>query len=232
MAEPARPKRKDQKARIQISRVHLTRPYARRGLHSLGLRSDRDCYLYVPREYDSHNAPLIMLLHGAGGDGLRTLPILQDLADARGFFILAPTAQGATWDFLIEDFGADVTMIERALNEICSIFTFDQTRFAIGGFSDGASYALTLGLTNGDLFSHIIAYSPGFMLPPSREGHPKIFVSHGTKDSVLPIHACSHRIVPNLERSGYPVLFDEFDGPHTVPRTTAEKSVQWFLKRI
>lgn len=35
------------------------------------------------------------------------------------------------------------------------------------GFSDGASYALSLGQPNADVFSHIIAFSPGFMRAPS-----------------------------------------------------------------
>jgi phospholipase/carboxylesterase len=34
---------------------------------------------------------------------------------------------------------------------------------ALGGFSDGASYALSLDLTNGDLFASLIAFSPGFI---------------------------------------------------------------------
>jgi phospholipase/carboxylesterase len=64
------------------------------------------------------------------------------------------------------------------------------------GFSDGASYALSLGLTNGDLFRHVIAFSPGFMAPAARRGEPPVFVSHITRDGVLPIGVTSHRIVP------------------------------------
>ncbi len=37
------------------------------------------------------------------------------------------------------------------------------------GFSDGASYALSLGVPNGDLFTHIVAFSPGFMRLPDQE---------------------------------------------------------------
>ena len=58
----------------------------------------------------------------------------------------------------------------------------------------GASYALSVGLTNGDLFSDILAFSPGFMAPAVRHGAPNIFISHGTQDTVLPIDRCSRRI--------------------------------------
>jgi phospholipase/carboxylesterase len=81
-------------------------------------------------------------------------------------------------------------------------------RLAIGGFSDGASYALSLGISNGDLFTHVLAFSPGFMAPAGRTGSPHIFVSHG----VLPIDRCSRKIVPDLERGGCNVLYWEFDG--------------------
>jgi phospholipase/carboxylesterase len=50
-----------------------------------------------------------------------------------------------------------------------------------------------------------------------RVGAPRFFVSHGTRDGVLPIERCSRRIVPQLERMGYGVTYREFDGGHTVP---------------
>ena len=102
-------------------------------------------------------------------------------------------------------------------------------RRAVVGFSDGASYALSLGPTNGDLFTRVIAFSPGFASPGARRGMPPVFVSHGTRDGVLPIERCSRRIVPRLEREGYEVCYREFDGPHTVPRSIAHEALGWFV---
>ena len=93
---------------------------------------------------------------------------------------------------------------------------FDAKRVGIGGFSDGASYALSLGLANGDLFSRIFAFSPGFIREATPVGKPVIDVFHGTRDRILPIDATSRRIVPRLRRQGYDVTYVEFDGPHTV----------------
>ena len=92
----------------------------------------------------------------------------------------------------------------------------DAKRVGIGGFSDGASYALSLGLANGDLFSRIFAFSPGFIREATPVGKPVIDVFHGTRDRILPIDATSRRIVPRLRRQGYDVTYVEFDGPHTV----------------
>lgn len=93
----------------------------------------------------------------------------------------------------------------------------DAARLAIGGFSDGASYALSLGLANGDLFRWILAFSPGFVAPPDMIGQPRIYIAHGTTDGVLPIDPCSRRLVPRLRRAGYSVCYDEFEGGHVVP---------------
>jgi predicted esterase len=99
---------------------------------------------------------------------------------------------------------------------------------AMGGYSDGASYALSLGIANGDLFTHVLAFSPGFMAPPAQVGSPRIFVSHGTHDRWLPIQRCSRRIVPQLERAGYEVRYQEFSGGHVVPPEIEHEATVWF----
>ena len=43
------------------------------------------------------------------------------------------------------------------------------------------------GLTNGDLFSKIIAFSPGGLFSPAATGQPAVFLSGGTSDSLFPI---------------------------------------------
>ena len=64
----------------------------------------------------------------------------------------------------------DVTFIDRALTRTFRRYAIDPTRVAIEGFSDGASESLSLGLTNGDLFTHVIAFSPGVLMPEERRG--------------------------------------------------------------
>ena len=91
----------------------------------------------------------------------------------------------------------------------------------------GASYALSLGLANGDLFTHVLAFSPGFVVPGPRVGRPAAYVSHGRDDGVLPIERTTRRIVPWLRESGYPVITREFNGAHTVPPAIAEDAVRW-----
>ena len=105
----------------------------------------------------------------------------------------------------------------------------DPQRIALAGFSDGATYSLSMGVANGDLFNELIAFSPGYFAPPGTRGTPRVFVAHGTSDPVLSFAYTRDHIVPTFERAGYDVRFVEFDGGHTVTRAVAEEAMQWFV---
>jgi phospholipase/carboxylesterase len=199
------------------------------GHHVLHLGQPRDGLLAVPARYHpSHPAPLALMLHGAGASAAQGLALLQPWAEAAGVLVLAPDARGVTWDVILSAYGPDVVFIERALAQTFQQYAIDPTHVAIGGFSDGASYALSLGLTNGDLFTHVSAFSPGFLAPTRQRGRPQLFVAHGTRDAVLPIDRCSRQIVRQVRQAGYAVQYHEFDGPHTLPPVIAQEAVAWF----
>ena len=192
--------------------------------------SDRDGVLYVPPGYrPGRPTPLVLSLHGAGGSGRRGLRRLRPLADELGLLVLAPDSRESTWDVVRTGFGPDVEFLDRALDLVFARYTIDTGRVAVEGFSDGASYALSLGLLNGDLFSNVIAFSPGFVLAEDRRGRPRCFVSHGVRDTILPIDRCSRRIVPELRHRRYHVHYQEFDGGHEVPAEIAREAVDWLL---
>jgi phospholipase/carboxylesterase len=211
-------------------------PAAPKGLMPLGIGPRRDGHLYIPKAYRADRAaPMIVLLHGAGGNSEHGLAPLINFAEEAGMILLAPDSRAPTWDLIMGKsdgaLGPDVTFIDQALEQVFEQYAVDPNQLAIGGFSDGASYALSLGLANGELFQDIIAFSPGFMTPPSQMGAPRIFVSHGIQDSVLPIASCSRRIVPALKKAGYDVTYIEFEGAHTVPLEIAHQAKDWFLAR-
>jgi phospholipase/carboxylesterase len=201
------------------------------GLRPLELGAARDGYLYVPPTCSAgHPAPLAVLLHGAGEDARDGLALLRSQADGAGLILLAPSSREYTWDIITgRSYGPDVEAIDRALEITFSRYAVDPARVALGGYSDGASYALSLGISNGDLFTHLLAFSPGFVVPAGQEGSPRVFVSHGTRDRWLPIDRCSRVIVPRIERAGYEVRYREFEGGHVVPPEIAREAVGWFV---
>jgi phospholipase/carboxylesterase len=205
-----------------------TRGVPTAGLHTLDVEPTRTAFLFVPAAYRADRpAPLVVMLHGAGGNPRRVLNFVTALADSMGVMLLAPQSAGMTWDVIRGRYGLDVAFIERALSRVFAQYAIDTTRLAIGGFSDGATYALSLGITNGDQFTHVIAFSPGFMVPAAQRGEPRLFVSHGTQDQVLSIDACSRQIVRRVRDSGYDVVYREFDGGHTVPPSIAREAFAW-----
>jgi phospholipase/carboxylesterase len=198
----------------------------------LGVGTRRDGLVYVPHSYSNKRpAAMVLMLHGAGSHSGKGIEPFRRLADGSEVILVAPDSRGRTWDVILGGFGADVEFVDRALTAVFDRYAIDPERIGIEGFSDGASYALSLGLTNGDLFSDVIALSPGFAAPGRPRGRPAIFVSHGTEDRVLPINQTSREIVPMLERAGYDITYREFEGGHAHPPEVEEAALDWFLNR-
>lgn len=215
-----------------LSRPHPTyrKEELEPGLHELKLERRRDGVLYIPYGYrPDHPAPLVVLLHGAGGSAGPALAPFRPLADDAGLILLGVDSRRQTWDVIQGGYGPDVEFLDRALNLAFAACAVDPDRIAAQGFSDGASYALSIGISNGDLFTHVIAFSPGFLAPSRQHGTPKIFISHGVRDVVLAIDKTSRRIVPELRDAGYDVVYREYDGPHSVPDAVAKEAMAWFL---
>ncbi|HEX2296787.1 MAG TPA: phospholipase [Actinomycetota bacterium] len=171
----------------------------------------------------------MLTLHGANAGAPKGMKRLLPYAEENGLILLAVASRERTWDVIYGGFGEDVAHVDAALAHVFERYAVDRRRLAVQGFSDGASYALSLGITNGDLFSHVIAFSAGFMSPGEAHGSPRVYTSHGTTDPILPIGSTSRKYVPRLERAGYDVTYTEFEGGHRTPRYVATEAVEWFL---
>jgi phospholipase/carboxylesterase len=208
------------------------------GLQKLALSGGdaRDGWLYVPAK-TRNPAPLILMLHGSLDDGDKILQQIRSFADDIGAIVVAPDSRSYTWEIAKRDvaldpldrFGKDVIYIDRALAYVFERYPIDPKRVAIGGFSDGGTYALSLGLMNGNLFTHVMAFSPGFVRLLSTSGHPSVFLAHGTSDDVLPI-ATSRSMARAIDQAGYEVEFIEFAGKHVVSEEIAKEALtEWFV---
>ena len=113
--------------------------------------------------------------------------------------------------------------LDQAPDRLLETWPVDPDRIAI--FSDGASYALSLGLVSAAAFSDILAFSPGFAAPSRSEDRPRIFIAHGRQDPVLPFERCGDRVAAALAQSGYDVAYKPFGGGHVVPAETVEAAV-------
>jgi phospholipase/carboxylesterase len=189
-------------------------------------------YLVIPDGVDpSTPLPFVVSLHGAGIRADGPLGFLGPYARAEKFFLLVPDSHGATWDGMIGAYGPDIATIDRALHLAFARCRVDPSRVTLEGFSDGASYALGVGLANADLFKRIVAFSPGF-ITPTQVGtvKPRVFVSHGRQDPILSYENTETSIVPLLRSAGCTVEFHPYDGVHSVTADIARAGVDFMTQ--
>ncbi len=185
---------------------------------------DVDAMYYVPSTVDrTKPVPMVVFLHGA----LRTVEFFINAfapgAEEAGVIVLAPFSNNGTWDAIRHNFGPDPFRINAAMQWIFDRWSIDPRRIVMSGFSDGATYSLAIGRANGDFFSRVVAYSPGFIIEVSEFGDPPILITHGRGDQVLTFEVTSELIVPDLIQRGYQVDFRPFDGPHAVLLSAANE---------
>jgi phospholipase/carboxylesterase len=171
--------------------------------------------LYVPTNYTPTTQwPLAVLLHGNGASGEGMLLDFDTFAEEAGVVVVTPNSRGQTWDRILAtegEYGPDVVHIDAVLKWAFDHIAVDPVRVSLGGFSDGATYAVLIGLKNGDLITRVAGLTPCVDVPGDRVGMPALFISHGIHDQVLPIDDCSRFTVPRLRDRGYSVEFVEYD---------------------
>jgi len=196
----------------------------------LKLDNLRDGMLYVPKGYTKdHALPLLVWLHGAGGSG-NVSASLSALADEFGFIVLAPDSRDWTWGSILGNWEPDLEFLQLAMRHAQQRCAIDRERIWLGGFSDGASFSLSLGISYGNVFRRVYAGAPGLMQPIEANGKPPIFISHGRSDPTMPIDDTSRQFVPRLKRLGYDVTYREYDGRHTLPPEILREVIVWMTK--
>lgn len=199
------------------------------GQSRLGISdNDRDGTLYVPKSYTPGvPMPVMMMLHGfAGtGDGVRGM---FPLAEEFGIIMIAPESRGLTWGRSIPGFDDDVRYLGPAYRHVAGMLDLDPEHHALAGVSDGAGYALSMGLAYGDVWNHLIVLAGGQMIPFRDQGKPKIFLAHGVDDTQMPIDKTARTYVPKLKADGYDVTYHEYKGGHRVPPEEIREAFKWF----
>lgn len=215
-------------------------PSAGSGVQALG----EGAFLYRPRT-GAGRKPLLVLLHGAGMSGRAFLDGLRGEADRCSCLLLSVQSAGTTWDTVglvaragagrvTADrlYGGDVGRVERALGSALKADDSDGRSVILAGFSDGASYALSLGMANPRVFRGVVAIAPGFHLEPAAiNPRQRLFVAHSPQDRILPFERTRDATVAPLKRAGFDLRFRPFDGGHRVDRKVLAEGVDFVLGR-
>ena len=226
--------------RLPVSQV--TGPTTKPGTQRLGDHA----FFYRPAKASPGQRPLLVMFHGAGMSARALLDGARGEADRCGCLLLSVQSKGKTWDMigLVRDaarmeratpselFGDDASRVEQALSAALRAPDADRQSIVLFGFSDGASYALSLGLANPRLFRGVVAIAPGFHLEPAAiNPTQRLFIAHSPADRVLAFERTRDAVVAPLERAGFAVRFQPFAGGHRIDRPVLADGIDFVLGR-
>ncbi|RJX33236.1 MAG: esterase [Oxalobacter sp.] len=202
------------------------------GRHHLEVAAERDTLLVVPEGLYAHTpVPLLVLFHGASGHPSQMLHFFENYAHEHRFLLMTPQSTMVTWDLSLAGHGPDLDRLEKALMKVATHFTLLPEKLGLAGFSDGASYALSVALSNGDWVSHAMVLSGGYMNVYKPTGKPMVFIAHSPEDEQLPIDTSGRKHAKILKDSGYDVAYHEFSGHHAIYPAVVEKAMAFFLPK-
>jgi len=123
--------------------------------------------LYVPDRYDpSRPAPLILALHGAGGEGPQEVRRWRPVAEDLGAILAAPTATGENAGYRFT--GNERARTLEALRFVRRRFNVDENRIHLAGVSRGGHMTWDLGTRHPDAWASLTPMIGGPRLDVSR----------------------------------------------------------------
>jgi phospholipase/carboxylesterase len=152
---------------------------------------------------------IMVLLHGYGSNGHDLITLAPDFAEALDdTLFISPHAPFAfeggipgayQWysltrrdtEFLLGGYANAKPKLEQFLNEVSEKFQIPFEQIVLAGFSQGGMMSMHYGLTSEKKFAAVMSFS-GYILDcdyPSHISKPKMFVSHGDFDMVVPFTA-------------------------------------------
>ena len=192
--------------------------------------------LLTPDEIDSgREYPLITVLHGAGRQDEVLAKAYRDEPERRQALFLIPRSVQPTWDLIAGGGRPDLDFLEWAYDLIYRRYPIARDRQALIGYSDGASYALSVGLSNPRLFRAIMGWAAGFIAYDDtfvEKDDPKlhILLEYGTHDPIFPFEQIALPMRSSLEEAGHSVEFRvDQGGRHWPSGDFQPEALDWFF---
>jgi phospholipase/carboxylesterase len=199
--------------------------------------------LLTPDEIDpARRYPLFTILHGAGRHDQALAKSYLAEANRRKAFFLIPRSVEPTWDLIAGTERHDLDFLEYAYDLIYRRYPIDPLQQCLIGYSDGASYGLSTGLSNAGMFNALMVWAAGFLVldPPTAEAlrnegapasKPRIYLEYGTHDQLFDFQTVALPMKENLERSGYDVTFSVDEGGRHMPSGTFHtEALDWYFE--
>jgi predicted esterase len=129
----------------------------------------------------------------------------------------------------------DLDFLEYAYDQIFRRYPVDAERLGLLGYSDGASYALSVGLSNPELFRAVMAWAAGFVAIEHEAAaqdtrRPAVLIEYGTHDELFPFEQVAVPMREQLEAFGCTVTFRvDQGGRHWPSGEFQDEALDWFF---
>jgi poly(3-hydroxybutyrate) depolymerase len=177
----------------------------------------REVAVFLPRTRDrSEPLPLVVLLHGSGGDGRLLVRSWKGVASAQGFAVAGPTALDRNEWTVPEDGPRFLHELVERLKQSHSI---DARRVYLFGHSAGGILALYMGAMEGGYFAAVAAHAAVFageaelsgLQLPARKA--PVLLMAGTRDRLFPVER-ARATGKELQGLGVPLTLVELPRGH------------------
>jgi polyhydroxybutyrate depolymerase len=177
---------------------------------------ERSYRVYIPERYSDEGdpVPLLIVMHGAGGDGAsaEAMTGFNTLAEAENFIAVYPNGVNNAWndgrqgDPRISNID-DVRFLSDVVEFMGRSLNIDPQRVYATGYSMGGMMAFRLGCERPDLFAAVgsVASTMPYYLLDRCDGTAPIpvIVFHGTDDRVVPWTGISNAYLSAGQTIGY-----------------------------
>lgn len=224
----------DQSPSATIDSEHLALPYRWRAAAASGMRR-----------------PLLLLLHGAGGDESSLLPLAERITfEVHVALVRGPQALpqgGHAWYALEQD--ADGPRAEAAqaeagrqrllqlIDQLRLVHSFDPRQVYVAGFSQGAVMSASVGLTRPDkvaaigvLAGCILPQVKRQLAPTAQLARLQAFLGLGSLDETLSLAQAADTLRTMAEHR-VQLLWRDYPVGHQISSAMADDFAQWIAQR-
>lgn len=192
--------------------------------------------LLTPDEWaPDEKLPLVTVFHGAGRQDEMLVKACRDEPERRRALFLVPRSADPTWDLITGQGQEDLEFLEYAWDLIYRRYPVDRERQVLMGYSDGASYALSMALSNPGFFDAALCWAAGFVVvdrsaigSPARKA--RLYLEYGTHDELFPFEQIAVPMRDNLRAAGYELEFSVDEGGRHWPSGTFQgEALSWYF---
>ncbi|MDO6388623.1 esterase [Pontibacter sp. BT731] len=202
-------------------------------------------YLVRPASSASSHPKAVMLLHGVGSNEQDLFQLASHFPE--DFTVISPRGPVVLGDGRFAWYEVDFSTGKPSINagqeaksrqDIQQFISqvkekYNLSEVYLGGFSQGAIMSFSIGLTHPELVTGILAFSGRILqeIRPQVQRNSalqqlKVFISHGTQDSTLPVHY-AREAKEYLQEAGVRLTYHEQDMGHQISGEAITKVISW-----